>query len=93
MWSTIPVIWSTIPVSYRKLDHFPPELWTTSTGTADRFAPESLDHLHRNPQLHRLEANSLLWACPFSRTIPQPEAVGSGLATFIEPAETQIWFL
>jgi uncharacterized protein (TIGR03435 family) len=50
------VIRSTVPLLVvhhsdrsQKLDQFPPELWTTSTGTADRFTPESLDHLHRNP--------------------------------------------
>jgi hypothetical protein len=33
-----------------KVDRFPPERWTTSTGIVDRFAPESVDHLDRNTQ-------------------------------------------
>ena len=45
-------MWSTVP-GHPKLDHFPPEVWTTSTGTVDHFTPESVDQLHRNPQLHR----------------------------------------
>jgi hypothetical protein len=31
-----------------KVDRFPPERWTTSTGIVDRFAPESVDHFDRN---------------------------------------------
>jgi hypothetical protein len=52
--------WSTIP--HRKLDRFPPELRTTSTGTADRFTPESLDHLHRNWHPSDKRSNFLLTA-------------------------------
>jgi hypothetical protein len=31
-----------------KVDRFPSERWTTSTGIVDRFAPESVDHFDRN---------------------------------------------
>jgi hypothetical protein len=33
----------------QNLEHFPPELWTTSTGAADHFTQEPLDHFNRNP--------------------------------------------